>query len=334
MKNTSSSQEHQCHPLLGKTVLFTLEHQQHYDNFFLFILVINVLCSVCAICSNAVVICTVIKTASLHVPSNVLILGLAMADFAISMVSQPSYSMMKYSEYTRNLPLFCWVGIIYHVSVTGLFTVSFLTLTAITTDRFLAVKLHLRYQGLVTIPRYIIVLVIIWCVSIFSGTNRLISDTLTMTIVAFICGMVAFVANLYFLLKIHFIVKRHKVRINSQRAKFQTLNMTKFKKSVNTLHCVVGGILLCYLPLTITLIVHFLFHDKSNYPILAYFAFSETCLMSNSVVNPAIYFWKNKELREAAKRVLWKKNEILRLQRTKIFGTIRVKREFPDVTVS
>jgi len=297
--NISSSRGHKCHPLLGTADFFTLEHQQHYDNFFIFILVVNVVCAVCTTVSNAVAIYTLIRTTSLHIPSNILILGLTLSNITVSTLSQPSYSIMKYSEYTRNLKLFCRVGMVYHISITGLVFVSFLTLTAITTDRFLALRLHLRYQEFITIPRCTIMLLIIWCMSIFCGVNRLISDTL----------------NLYFLLKIHFVIKRHKICINIQGAKCKTLNMKRYKKSINTLHCILGGILLCYLPLISAIITHFVFHEQSDYPILAYFAFAETCLMSNGLINVAIYFWKNTEFRQAAKRLLWrKKNKIFQPQ--------------------
>ena len=50
--------------------------------------------------------------------------------------------------------------------VSGLFAVSsFLSVTALSVDRFLAVKIHLRYQKLVTHKRVIAVAITIWILS-------------------------------------------------------------------------------------------------------------------------------------------------------------------------
>ncbi len=45
--------------------------------------------------------------------------------------------------------------------------VSFLSVVAISVDRFLAIHLHLRYQELVTNMRVVVVVIFIWALSVF-----------------------------------------------------------------------------------------------------------------------------------------------------------------------
>jgi hypothetical protein len=137
---------------------------QHYDIFLFAVIVINALAAFFAICCNFVVVYIISKTPSLQTPSNILILGLAISDFIVGILSQPFFCLAKYFYVARDIDLFCTTVKVYDSSVNSLGTVSFLTLSAITADRYLAVYLHLRYLELVTVRRYGIVLVCIWSV--------------------------------------------------------------------------------------------------------------------------------------------------------------------------
>jgi hypothetical protein len=119
----------------------------HYSNFTLSMIVINALMAFMATSLNVLIILTFVKTASLReTPSNLLILGLAISDLSVGVFAQPFFCIVKFAELTGNPDLKqATVNIFQYISYI-LSAASLFTLTAITVDRFLAVRLHLRYQ--------------------------------------------------------------------------------------------------------------------------------------------------------------------------------------------
>ena len=51
---------------------------------------------------------------------------------------------------------------------------SFFGIAALSIDRFLAIHLHLRYQGLVTHRRVVAVVVLVWILSVFFGSFQVV----------------------------------------------------------------------------------------------------------------------------------------------------------------
>ena len=88
----------------------------------------------------------------------IMVYGLALTDFLVGLVVQPLYIGKQLSRKSNLLALEASVG---H-SVCG---VSFLTITAISLDRFLALHYHLRYFTVVTKSRIICTTAIIWLFS-------------------------------------------------------------------------------------------------------------------------------------------------------------------------
>ena len=120
------------------------------NDFIITFIVINAVFALISSCNNFVVIYTIGRTPSIQVPSNILVMGLAISDFAVGVFVQPAYCIFKYFDMKRSASLFRTFYSIYNYSIWMLATVSLLTLTAITADWFLAVHLHLRYQELIT----------------------------------------------------------------------------------------------------------------------------------------------------------------------------------------
>jgi hypothetical protein len=117
-------------PLL-KLYFFQIDNNFQFDVFVVTLIVLNIMVAIVSSCSNFVVIYTISKTESLRTPSNLLILGLAISDFGVGVVAQPSYCLMRCSEIMNNLSLFCAVGMVYNLSIWTLAATSLLTLTAI-----------------------------------------------------------------------------------------------------------------------------------------------------------------------------------------------------------
>ena len=116
---------------------------------------LNIPFALTATIGNALVLGAIWRTPSLHRASNVLIFCLGMTDLGVGLIGQPLWIIRELSPNENDFlrRLFLTVNLAF----LGL---SMLTVTLIGIDRYLAVKLHLRYQGLITLQRTVCVVVI------------------------------------------------------------------------------------------------------------------------------------------------------------------------------
>lgn len=129
----------------------------HELNHTVAICVINVLLSATALFGNAVILITIWKTSSLHSASYMLLSSLAVSDLFVGLVVQPLFALFLLFNNFDPVPL--------HISAVFLTLVSLMNVTAIAIDRFLALRLHLRYNALVTTSRVKLILICIWLFS-------------------------------------------------------------------------------------------------------------------------------------------------------------------------
>ena len=124
--------------------------------------VFNAFSAYTAIMLNNLTIHAIRKTSSLPKPLKTLLLNLAVPDLGVGLLAQP----------------LCIVRIVNPIlvpflrtfkSIKLIFTfASFLSVVAICVDRLLAIRLHLRYQQLVTHKRVVAVVISIWTLELFS----------------------------------------------------------------------------------------------------------------------------------------------------------------------
>ena len=125
--------------------------------------VLNLLTALTATVGNMLILLAVLRTPALRTPSNTLLCCLAFADLLVGLVVQPTYALQMVFEIQRNVRSFCIAKIMTTGSLSWICAgVSFLVISAIAVERLLAIKLHLRYKELVTIPRILLVAVGFW----------------------------------------------------------------------------------------------------------------------------------------------------------------------------
>ena len=276
---------------------FSVPRNQHKNNILVAMIVLNAVMAALASCSNAVVIYTISRTPSLQTPSNILILGLAISDISIGVFVQPCACVRLFAELEYNTSLLYWSYIVYMPSSWTLAVASILTLTMVIADRFLAIHLHLRYQELVTVKRYVIVLAIIWLISTGFGVYGLFVSHINRNFLYVYLAAISILTNLngYFILKIHQAIRRHSLQIHVNTPMGQ--DMPRHKKSVKIMYLVIGSFVLCYGPFTAVMVAS----QIVDYTLTLHFCFevATTLVMFNSVLNPIIYFWRIEEMRNA-----------------------------------
>ncbi|XP_031572612.1 high-affinity lysophosphatidic acid receptor-like [Actinia tenebrosa] len=277
-----------------------------YSTFVYVVIAIISVISVTAFCTNLVIICTIGMTQSLQTPSNILILNLAISDLLGGLFCQPFYCAFKFSEMICDTELLLLTRTMYDAIVWIVSPVSFMIVVAIIADRFLAIQLHLRYQELVTTRRYALALSFIWVLSfIFSLCKAMFySISLHVVVIIFLTCLI-FIA-LYFLSVIFRVIRRHSLQIQVQQQSVQqSIDMPRYKKSVNTMYYVIGGFVLCNVPIVGAITTHLIL-GKISLTLIFFYTISETLLMLNGVVNPIIYCWRIQEIRNAARHLLSK----------------------------
>ena len=274
--------------------------------------VINILLSVTATIGNILVLSVVWKTPSLRSPSIVLLCGLASTDLAVGLVVQPVFFSMEMMLLLSNSEYHCDLGKAYIVLSYTACSASLMTVTAISLDRLLALRYHLRYTSIVTVPRVIYVMALNWLVSGFMAGLVLWSGRKVFTVVMAAGVAICLCLSTCAYLKIYLAVRRHQQKIQVQANAVQVrngFNVARFKRTTGNAFVVHYFLLLCYTPLFINFllssnrdIIYSVF-SKESHRVIAW-KLTTTIVFTNSSVNPFIYCWRLREMRVAVRRTL------------------------------
>lgn len=285
---------------------------RYHGTFMLFFCVLNFAFSLVATLGNLLVIRALWKASSMPETLKKLFLNLAVSDLAVGSIAQLMLgviiAVMLKEETSRGhaFNILCPTIItLFLFLLLTLASASFFTITVIALDRFLAISLHLRYEQLVTSKRVIFVLICVWLASVTVGSIFISMPyfNLMMIVIVELYGLlVTTVIYIY----IYRIARYHKNRILSQ---FQLQNnhameVLREKKSAISALLVYIVLMVCYIPnscCTILLLV-----DRSQISFLVANRVSLFLVLLNSSLNPLIYCWRYRELREIVKKMIWK----------------------------
>ena len=264
---------------------------------------LNAPLSVTAILGNIVVIYSIWKTPSLHSPSNILLLGLAVCDFSVGITVQPFYIIYQ-SFYLANHRQ-TWLATlkVFNVLANLVCGVSFLTTTAVSIDRYIAIHLHLRYRELVTLRGTSLLLVVLWIIAAFVASTLIWKQNLTFFLVTSLIVVCLF-STFGIYVRIFIVVRQHQRRIHGQQSQKTRNygNTTQFAKSAIGMFYVCFVHFLCYVPYFVFLILRDMY-QTNTFTILAT-EYAQTLIFLNSSLNPIVYCWRLGEIRKAVKRSL------------------------------
>ena len=263
--------------------------------------VFNIFLSYTAFMLNIVTIYAIHKTSTMPKTLKTLLLSLACSDVAVGLFSQPLYTFFLINCLRLNNPgcIPKQVGTI----LGSLFSAaSFLGVVAVSVDRFLAVHLHLRYQGFVSHRRVVVVVVSMWVYSAFVSLFTLWGLLSAWNLINTITVAFGFIITLVVYIRIYQTVRRHKNHIQSMQIRDEAQseeikNLTVLIKSTVGIFYVYLVFLIFYLPLFICMAVIQFY--GSSIVLKKLFLFLLTLVFLNSSLNPVIYCWKIKHIRHA-----------------------------------
>lgn len=267
--------------------------------------VVSIISSLVAVTANGLVLWAIKKTPSLHTPSSALIFVLATSDFAVGAFVQPLVVIKLIALLTNNFPVFFISGIMFYPLAVAFSFVSFVTITAISVERYLALALHLRYAEIVTVSRVITcigpvcaLLLTLTILSFWLWTKKWFEIT-TIGICLFLGAACTFAIPFSYY-KIFAILRRHKKRIHDETSiatrvhGLSQINVSKYRKSVLTVLYVVGSSILTYLPCGISAVIVWRLNTEFSRVMFQIFG---AIILLNSSINPLVYCWKVKEIR-------------------------------------
>ena len=185
--------------------------------------------------------------------------------------------------------------------------VSVFASTALSVDRLLALFLGLRYRHVVTLKRIRAVLA---CGCLTSLLTVLVWNFTIKTarIIIAIYLTLCLIFSLFSYTKIALRLRQHQssVRDNAQQGQANTggspLNLQRYKTTVVSVALVQLALVICYFPFNI---FNTLTHQKVIHPSICHLLdFTTALLFLNSSLNPFLYCWRIKEIRQAVKTTI------------------------------
>ena len=262
----------------------------------------NILFSITASLGNILILIALRKVISIHPPTKLLFQCLAITDLGVGLISQPL--MATLFLLTDNIDIEIWkICSQLHSSLSiTLCGVSVFASTALSVDRLLA--LFLGYRHVVTLKRIRAVLAsgcLALLLTVLVWNFRTKPAGIIITIFLTLCLII----SLFSYTKIVLRLRQHQssVRDNAQEGRANTLgsplNLERYKRTVVSVALVQLALVICYLPFNI---FNTLIHLKGIHPNIYFlYHFTTTLLFLNSSLNPFLYCWRIKEIRQAVK---------------------------------
>ncbi|XP_024130497.1 adenosine A2a receptor a [Oryzias melastigma] len=289
-------------------------------------IVLELLIAVFSVLGNVLVCWAVFLNSNLQSITNFFVVSLAVADIAVGVLAIP-FAIVISTGFCSNfygcLFIACFVLVLTQNSI--------FSLLAIAIDRYIAIKIPLRYNSLVTSQRARGIIAICWALSIAIGLTPmmgwhklpksangtcpsglmhcLFEDVVDMEYMVyfnfFACVLIPLVLMLAIYLCI-FMAARHQLKLMEVKALHGEKSRSTLQKEVQaakSLAIIVGLFAVCWLPLHI-INCFTLFCPRCHRPHLAILYVAIILSHANSVINPFIYAYRIREFRKTFRKII------------------------------
>ena len=287
------------------TVMKTLLSANIRVGLYIAIAAVNIVFSITASLGNILILIALRKVTSIHPPTKLLFQCLAITDLGVGLISQPLMATLMLLA--DNIGIKIWKICLKLLSSLSIpfCGVSVFASTALSVDRLLALFLGLRYRHVVTLKRVRAVLAcgcLALLLTVLVWNFRTKPARIMITIFLTLC----LITSLFCYTKIVLRLRQHQssVRDNAQQGQANTggspLNLERYKRTVVSVALVQLALVICYLPFNI---FNSLIHLKGMHTNIYFlYYFTTTLLFLNSSLNPFLYCWRIKEIRQAVKQ--------------------------------
>ena len=264
---------------------------------------LNSIFSLFALFGNILILIALNKVSSLHPPSKLLFRCLSTTDLCVGLISQPLCTAYVATVANKSWSVCGIMEGLAHASNAALCGESITTLTAISVDRLMALMLGLRYRQVITLTRVRLFVIYSWIQSLTFPLTYLWDKRLFFL---WGCAWIFFclIISTCCYLKIYMIIRHQQTQIRAEgqgnSLGASPMNMARYKKTVISALWIHSALLICYLPYTISTAV------STSQGSLSNIVWSATGIpvFFNSTLNPFLYCWKIREVKQAVKRTI------------------------------
>ena len=256
------------------------------------------------------------KVTSIYPPTKLLFRCLAVTDLLVGLISQPLYVTFLFPWFTT------WNVILAITHADEFFfsllpVVSLLTSAAISLDGLLALLLGLRYRHTVTLRRVWVFIVCFWFISALQATGSVFFEYPKLPEIAFwiLCALLtrSFLVSVFSYAKIFKTLRYRQVQVHRNTQQGQRPNgggnqpnIARYKRTVYSIAWVQLALLIFYIPY---ILLGFLrLFRKLPFSTKLYITTESfvTLVYLNSSLNPALYCWRIRDVRQEAKNMIRK----------------------------
>ena len=270
-----------------------------------FLLTLNILLSITASLGNALILIALHKETSLHPPTKLLYRCLAITDLCVGVIIHPVIVVFHLSSVTTVISwkMFYYIDKLRQISSFVLCQVSVLTSSAISIDRLLALLSGLRYRYVVTLPRIRAIISCFWLIGVLAAAINLWNSNIAF-IVGFVETLFCLTTSAFSYGKI-FRKLRHQLQVHAvpqglTNGRQAPLNIARYKRSVTSAIWVQLALVTCYTPFFVVVMFN-LYGGMSGDKFQVAFDITAALFYFNSTLNPFLYCWRIRSLRQAAK---------------------------------
>lgn len=285
------------------------------QEWFVYISATNIFLSITAFTWNFLTLVALRKESSLHPPSKLLLRCLCISDLGIGLLAEPlhvAYVLALTNGRWDVCPYVLFSSTMVSYTLSG---VTLLTMTAISVDRLLALLLGLQYKTVVTIKRTRVFVLAFWIVSGISATTFLVNYFLSL-LYATVAISLCVLTSIFSYAKIFSTLRNHQRQICPQQVNqtCRRLDKARHRKRALAALWLQFALVLCYLPYgAVSFVgVKTSAQEKVSSSFFLARVITITLVHLNSSLNPVLYFWKMKSVRQAMKKTI---ENILRLFR-------------------
>ena len=263
--------------------------------------VVNIAAAPVAVLANSLIALVIFKTPGLRNPSNLFIGCLALSDVLVGLTVQPGYITYRLLENQhRSVP--CAVRIMYASAFYVCCGVSFMTLSAVSYERLVAVRMQTRYNTVFSSKRVLKYMVAIWIVNViftalqWAGINRLSrgAQLILWTLSILVAGAAHF--------GIIVITRRHRRRVHPLLNVSKNVRKQREAKLTKSISLMVGVYLLLNIPVLLVAIAHQIL--KIDIKTYNHYSWTETLAFLNSCTNPLVCCWRGRRIRRGVNAVI------------------------------
>lgn len=276
-----------------------MENHTSLETFAVVNCVFNAPLMLISITGNALVLVAIIRTPTIRSTSVIMLCSLAVSDLLVGSVAQPLFiaGELTTSRYIESMS---------EIMASVLCGVSLCTMTAISVERFIALRYPMKYQSAFTTKWRVIYvsIIIIWASNILFSVFYFWQWTTYFSVMAVGICLCIFISTFSYI-KIYRVVRRHQAQIQTQQQAARqnspddrnNVNMraVRMKRSAVNTFIFYVAMILCYFPIIISLYLSSI--SYKNWTKVWHLA--DTVVFFNSSINPILYCWRLGELRTA-----------------------------------